>query len=249
VDKQDRRVGRKMLSVYQEVEPALKKRAEQIGATCRKGCHHCCNLLVVTTFPEAVAVAEKVLTDESMALLVRALPDKLFAQVQSIGQFADKPWGEWDAAYFKLRQPCVFLRDGECLVYDARPVVCRAHMVISDPALCSPEVESKTKKVLTDDVYAYARETAAHVSRQVAMPLWAGPFPIMLLWALKLLKEGRQAIEKAHATEKLGIMDLSNWRVHPSGFATEEFIKGTAPTPETPAPAPEENKQDGTRSP
>jgi len=70
---------------------------------CRPGCSDCCRHL--TIFPvEAAALAE-------------ALQELPTTAVNLLAKLADQP----------EEGPCPFLRDGLCLAYEDRPIICRTH--------------------------------------------------------------------------------------------------------------------------
>jgi Fe-S-cluster containining protein len=211
VDKRDKTMGRRMLAIYRETDREVEEKAAKLGSRCSKGCASCCHLLVSVTFPEAVAVAEHVLSWPS-SYAVTQLVARLNAQVQVVAKgMADKD----PELYFRSKLPCVFLDQGTqaCTIYAQRPSACRLHHVVTDPALCSPEAEAATVgRVDFQDVGLRHVNEAAQASSRASSPLWSGPFQVMLLWALKMLREGRTAVELAH-TAKLGPLSLHLWRV------------------------------------
>lgn len=209
--KQDKRLGRVMLALYKDTDQEARERADSLQTTCRKGCSDCCHLLISVTFPEAVAIAEELLRNPAREGQMKRLMPTLYAQIATIAEGAEK---KEPGHYFKAGSPCVFL-DSEtktCTIYEQRPSSCRLHYVVTEPALCSPTVEATVGRVNMEDISLRHLRVAEHVSMQASVPLWSGPFQVMLLWALKLLTEGRSAIETAHA-EKLGIMSLQLWRL------------------------------------
>ena len=83
---------------------------------CRPGCAYCCHVpRVLVTVPELAALAEAVRQLPPAA--VEALRQRLDARADS-----DPP----DAFVPAALPPCPLLVEGRCLVYDARPLVCRA---------------------------------------------------------------------------------------------------------------------------
>jgi Fe-S-cluster containining protein len=42
-------------------------------------------------------------------------------------------------SFYQLKQPCVFLKNRECMIYEVRPLTCRTYISLSDPVLCMPE--------------------------------------------------------------------------------------------------------------
>jgi Fe-S-cluster containining protein len=44
------------------------------------------------------------------------------------------------SVFYQMRRPCPLLTDqGECLVYDVRPITCRMYVSFSDPLRCNPD--------------------------------------------------------------------------------------------------------------
>lgn len=216
MNKNDKRLGRKMLAVYRDTDRAIEERAAQLGATCRKGCSDCCSLLISVTFPEAVAIAETLLTDPAHALRLKGLLPRLHAQIATIVEGIQR---QEPGHYFRSAQPCVLLDPASktCTVYAARPSTCRLHYVVTDPAWCSPhDTGGLVARVNMAEIGRAHINEACHAANQTQTPLWTGPLQIMLLWALKLLAEGREAVEQAHAQpEKLGALSLHLWRTRP----------------------------------
>ncbi|WP_338668253.1 YkgJ family cysteine cluster protein [Pseudodesulfovibrio methanolicus] len=86
---------------------------------CKRGCIHCCYNQVALTEPEALFLGLHLLGTRSperlrdLANRARALADGL----------KGKSWRE--IGMMRHRLPCLFLEDGGCSVYPARPLACR----------------------------------------------------------------------------------------------------------------------------
>jgi Fe-S-cluster containining protein len=207
IDKQSRRLGRRTLQVYQETDPIAQAAAKKMGATCSEGCAHCCYLLTTVTIPEAVAIAEHLLTDLSWQAQLSTLVKKLYDQ---LNELADPNITK--ASYFDKKIPCIFLRDNKCGIYKIRPTACRYHYVVSDPKNCAHGAENtETARIDLVALEARAWSEGQRVSRQVGIPMTAAPLQVSLMWALKLLAEGREAFEKATKDQSLGVMSLGYW--------------------------------------
>lgn len=206
MDKGAKQLGRRMLSVYRQLDEPLQKFAADNGATCQKGCAHCCNRQVFISMPEAVAIAEDLLLDPAKAAdVVRRCYEML-------------PRLKLDAnAHFKQAIPCVFLTgEKECGVYDSRPMPCRHHFVASPPSDCSPMVDGTTVvRLNTQKVDAFVMQESLRVSKQRQVPVLLAPIPVAVLWAMKLLSEGENEFMKSLSLpEDLGIFDIRGWTQH-----------------------------------
>jgi len=98
---------------------------------CRDNCSGCCHLAVHATFPEAVAVAEKLSTRQTAALA---------GYVERIKE-AHKGWANLKSYLKDHRQklgPCPFLNQkGSCTIYPLRPLACRALLSTRPAAWCT----------------------------------------------------------------------------------------------------------------
>jgi Fe-S-cluster containining protein len=85
-------------------------------AACKRGCSHCCHIAVGMMQGEA-------------EVLGRAIGVKPTAKVKHRSQFSGFDFG--------YHNPCTFLVDGECSIYEHRPLACRAHFNMdADALLC-----------------------------------------------------------------------------------------------------------------
>ena len=84
---------------------------------CRKGCSWCCQQTVMVTAPEALLVAQYI-RERYDAETVAKLRDRIV-------QNAEKIEGLSNDERLDNRLACVFLQEGECSIYPARPLPCR----------------------------------------------------------------------------------------------------------------------------
>jgi uncharacterized protein len=84
-------------------------------APCKRGCSHCCHIPVGVTATEAAVIGKRIGVEP--------------AKVKHRTDFGNDPWG--------YAHPCVFLKNGECSIYDDRPTACRIHFNLDiDNELC-----------------------------------------------------------------------------------------------------------------
>jgi Fe-S-cluster containining protein len=134
----DRDIGLEVLkTVYQLTDKALEPFLR--NSSCQKGCHECCYPLVQIHAIEA----EKIHSYVRENFDSKSISD-LFAKIGKASRYYPDPiplgstyTDEIRDRYFKLHIPCPFLStEGLCTVYEARPLMCRTHMVFSDKSLC-----------------------------------------------------------------------------------------------------------------
>lgn len=88
------------------------------SAACARGCSHCCHRSVGVSAHEAELISE--FTGRPIRNMERTAVPMTVAE--------DAP-----------REPCPFLRDNACSIYEHRPVACRINFNISDDAFfCDP---------------------------------------------------------------------------------------------------------------
>lgn len=95
---------------------------EYVGdnTACRRGCAHCCHCAVGVTKTEAELIGTEI---------KRAPLNAPRRASDHAGDFVDFDWG--------YHNPCAFLKNGECSIYEHRPIVCRVHFNLdNDDLLC-----------------------------------------------------------------------------------------------------------------
>jgi Fe-S-cluster containining protein len=171
--------------------------------TCSSGCTHartgCCALLTTIDAHEAALIVDRNPEAVEHALpALLAAADKLNAAgitEQSFGKWLEVDDGEArrlerevGALYRRLDLPCAFLGDGNrCTIYQDRPLACRTHHVVTDPAECSvwdiPQGDDRYARL--DRGGARANAPAALIRAQMAagMAIEWGALPLVVLAA------------------------------------------------------------------
>lgn len=142
-----------------EEAAALEERgARERGHTisCRMGCAACCRMLVPLSVPEAFVLQDHVahlpadrqmeiarkMADTKATLTAHGLLDQLRAVADSTTAIPDEALDPLNRAYYALRQPCPFLEDETCSIYEARPAACRELLVTSPAHFCDDLVNN-----------------------------------------------------------------------------------------------------------
>ncbi len=101
---------------WAEHRPAVEARKTP-AFSCAAGCAWCCYQQVAVSPAEAIAIAHYLATTLSPAAL-----DELKAKIAALDE-RTRGLGIWARA--KLQTACVFLKNGQCSIYSARPLRCR----------------------------------------------------------------------------------------------------------------------------
>lgn len=107
----------KTAKIYALWELIDEMNAMNVGhVACRRGCNHCCHTEVLMSPEEAEAMGKRIGQTPRRPRL-RGDRDK-----------------DFDCSY---ANPCTFLKDGECSIYENRPVACRSQYSLDvDALLC-----------------------------------------------------------------------------------------------------------------
>jgi Fe-S-cluster containining protein len=147
--------------IYSQTDIAVKKScaAEAVEVTCTRGCNACCRMQTLVYMPEAVAIVDrypKLVAQKIDELAAHArIVEKLCAKYNNEStRYENEIAQDWWA----LQLACPFvLKNGDCGVYEMRPVVCRTHLVADDPERCK-----KVPAVYIDHVVVNGLRKWAH---------------------------------------------------------------------------------------
>ncbi len=121
---------------------------------CEAGCHYCCYNLVEVTPPEALVIGDYITQtwgeDAKEELRQRLAGSRRLKAGKSRMALAGQ----------RQKLPCPLLREGRCMVYPVRPLVCRA-MHSLDVARCKEEFKCLKPRV---EYYAHRGDLAASVA-------------------------------------------------------------------------------------
>ncbi len=117
---------------------------------CGKGCSNCCNYLVSLSSAEAFRINDEIfampvqkrhsfihsMVNSTRHIINNTLPQELPGDEPSLASEEDRMLNI-SAWYGNLSLSCPFLIDRSCSIYDIRPLVCREHMVTTNPSACN----------------------------------------------------------------------------------------------------------------
>jgi Fe-S-cluster containining protein len=155
------------MALATRIEQSINRKLDSVGITspCCKGCAVCCHLLVLLSVPEAIHLAEGVMTKmsnrqrdylieschERGEYMREQLPGHLVRK--STDNTSESELGGIAAWYRQQRLPCAFLQDGLCTVYDHRPIACRAFAVVGQAGQCQLDGITNVKQVTPRPLY------------------------------------------------------------------------------------------------
>lgn len=132
-------------------ERSLKAHPPRIEIACRKGCAYCCHLMVAVTAPEAFRIA---------ALIRKGVPG---LDATTVKAKAKPLIGVAHPARVGAKLACPLLVDGDCGVYDVRPLTCRQTTSRSlDACIDEFEGRDRTGSIEASSVHL-AHASNAHV--------------------------------------------------------------------------------------
>lgn len=158
--------------------------------SCKRGCHHCCFNLVKATLAEGAAVAAHLVETDQF--------EKYRPQLEKTARLATSVVDSGDEGSFRYlasKTPCAFLKDGECSVYDLRPMSCRTYYVATSPDNCSPDRPGAEVGVVDARVVAGVFLTHIVKATHPHIPAFIGDFPSTVL-------SGKELIERSPSSFK-----------------------------------------------
>jgi Fe-S-cluster containining protein len=152
---------RKLKKLYEKLDTALRPMGKI--ASCKTGCNHCCHLLVLTSKLEYQIISEYLqenLSEEEI-LVVKEKINKYSNFFKNLTHSNEKFLEEDSNTYISKKIPCGFLSsENKCIIYEARPFICRKYLVFNSPEICSNPLNKTTQyyaKYLTTTKDAIAK--------------------------------------------------------------------------------------------
>lgn len=192
------------------------------GATlsCRRGCGHCCELLVEVSWEEAIEMAKWLLAQplsvqqDLERRLKRSASDvrRLFARRRRTQKFmrpvadgSSIPDYLFDEYFAEKARPCPFLGDDKsCRAYAVRPCPCRLHGVTSHPQLCMRTVEDDSKYRVPRELERAKRDAVPAMEAMNRDGRW-GQLSIMVEAALAELRRRPRQVEWRRAAPTIPV--------------------------------------------
>jgi len=119
-----------MKAAYAQADRMIAEAIRDVPLPCKRGCAHCCEILTLIQFPEALVIADAIMKRHDWKFIGRNL------RTQAKLLFDENLTHE---SYHKMRLVCPLLdpQTKECSFYEVRPSACRAHYVVSPPEDCA----------------------------------------------------------------------------------------------------------------
>lgn len=167
-------------------------KAYDFKPTCAKGCHACCS--------EAIYV----LADEAKLVLKSIPPEELPGVVERTRVWVERAEATGMLkvntphvfAYRQAKLLCPLLKDGLCLVYKDRPLGCRGHLAIDDPALCHDDHKRLEQRFVNGYVFInQARDTMVKGSKRPVVGDHLGVFLARKLLGIETSSKSELVLE------------------------------------------------------
>jgi Fe-S-cluster containining protein len=184
--------------------------------SCSKGCGMCCRQLVPLSPPEAIMIAELVISmpkdfrtrirnrfDTAVRQVERSDLSEKLGRLQESSSLSHKDMEALTKEYFLQQIPCPFLENECCSIYEFRPSRCREYLVISPPKHCrdpyTQRIDGLPVSIRLSEALCWMWAQATNTSRQL----------IPLILALKWSAEHQsQSSIAAHGHEMLDMLLL-----------------------------------------
>lgn len=195
---------------YQQIDKQLKARLPTLKQpascpTCTNASPGCCYQKLIMPFHEALPIVRWL---KEHKLDTPELRVKLREAGAAMEGLSPKEW-------FDQQTPCVFLENGRCSVYKVRPIHCRMHVVVSDPACCQndhPEGDIAVVDVSSVFDQLIARSREIHLSmglKESDKRLLMGTMPRVLLVALEAFDKSSSDAFADHVRAQVWPSDIA----------------------------------------
>lgn len=145
---------------FSDIVPLARKIADEISKIlqestignggeipCHMGCTVCCHYLVLLSPPEALRLLQETMhlslkkcgdVVQGCSRMADSVRKYLFRSISPLDGDAtshqQEDFADW---YFKQKEPCSFLSNNSCSIYEYRPIACREHLIVDTDVFCS----------------------------------------------------------------------------------------------------------------
>lgn len=191
-------------AIYAQVDRHIQSAPEFGDVTCKRGCAACCRMMMVVTYPEAVALVTRYPKEVERARAALEADLQVTIEIaiaagvaQNAPQMLDPSINERMCEdWWQRQRACPFLSpDNDCTVYDARPLACRGYHVRNGPEVCAQvpctdDVEI-VKLTPENEQLVIAAFGNAYYQADPRAQFTCGPFAEMVLYARRELRDAR----------------------------------------------------------
>lgn len=190
---------------------AIEKETENgCEISCRKGCANCCSYMVSLSSAEAFYLQKHILSlpsEKRKPILHSFLRAARIIAANKIPPISNTAIDESESLksisnwYQKMNIKCPFISENSCSQYDARPLVCREHLVTSPAKACQPTSEMLTNVV---ELPISTAETLMEISNRLeSKENEAIILPLAMIWCNSNAHRGEQKYPTALLAQEL----------------------------------------------
>ena len=132
---------------YQYVDKLNEVSGLNAQTTCVKGCHFCCYGKIDMSSMEATYVVSYI---HQMGIMINKAKSKRQNNV------------EFEKLAYRDKKCLMISKQGECMIYEARPMVCRIHNSVVEPERCE-EKNGPINSIIARTAESFAMMTALHM--------------------------------------------------------------------------------------
>jgi len=164
----------------------------------------CCYQIVAAGLFEGAIIADHLLKTGQEELFVKAAQQGT-EQLEQYpdGYRVDDPEANSQAseAWFNRREPCAFLAEGRCAIYQQRPIACSCYWAITPPEQCAPPSGKEVAVVNYSPAMAWGIQIDTAFARAVGLDdgqvmVAQVPLGYAVRLGFRLLTEGPEALHR-----------------------------------------------------
>jgi Fe-S-cluster containining protein len=182
-----KRIVKMMRTYYRSVDKRMEEMRNDYGSPCADGCDHCCYQLVSSCIPEGLVALQSVWNSRALR---EDFSSKMWRLAQEM-ELLSRPDAS-NRKWFSMHIPCVFLKDSRCIIYEDRPLMCRAQMSAEETSDKCKDVGTaqRLKLVNKRPMLERAVSLSLEINQNFGIPWSFRPFQQALLDAWDLYVTG-----------------------------------------------------------